>query len=289
MQLTLPAAEVFVPDGLPLDAALARTTHLAVAAHQDDIEIMAYHGVAECFGTSDRWFTGVVVTNGAGSPRAGAYAAYTDEQMLATRRQEQKKAAIVGEYAAVALLDYPSPAVRDAVNPAITTDLVALLQATRPRVVYTHNPADKHDAHVAVALRTVAAIRQLPAEHRPDQVLGCEVWRDLDWMADDDKVALDVSAHENLAVALLGVFDSQIGGGKRYDLAALGRRRAHATYHAPLATDSTPQMSFAMDLMPLVTGACASARELVGRHIERLRQDVEARLDRLGLDTTGGQ
>ena len=30
---------------------------------------MAYHGVAECFGRKDKWFTGVVVTNGAGSPR----------------------------------------------------------------------------------------------------------------------------------------------------------------------------------------------------------------------------
>ena len=45
-----PHADVFVPDGLPPAAALARTTHLAIAAHQDDIEIMAYHGIAECFG-----------------------------------------------------------------------------------------------------------------------------------------------------------------------------------------------------------------------------------------------
>ena len=66
-------ADLFVPDGSPADAALARTTHLCIAAHQDDIEIMAYHGIAECFGRKDRGFTGVVVTNGAGSPRSGIY------------------------------------------------------------------------------------------------------------------------------------------------------------------------------------------------------------------------
>ena len=47
-------------------------------------------------------------------------------------------------------------------------------------------------------------------------------------MVDDQKVGLDVSGHENVQNALLGVFDSQICGGKRYDLSAMGRRRAHA-------------------------------------------------------------
>ena len=39
-------AKVFVPDGTPVSEALARTTHLAVSAHQDDIEIMAYDGIS---------------------------------------------------------------------------------------------------------------------------------------------------------------------------------------------------------------------------------------------------
>jgi hypothetical protein len=90
MTLTLsqPGADVFVPDGVDVASALRRTTHLAVGAHQDDLEIMAAHGVSECFRDDSRWFTGVVVTDGAGSPRAHAYESYTDEQMMATRRLE---------------------------------------------------------------------------------------------------------------------------------------------------------------------------------------------------------
>ncbi len=64
----------------------------------------------------------------------------------------------------------------------------------------------------------------------PQRLVGCEVWRALDWMVDSDKVMMNLSAHENLQFALLGVFDSQIAGGKRYDLASMGRRRANATY-----------------------------------------------------------
>ena len=47
MKLHNQHADVFVPDGSDPDAALARTTHLCVSAHQDDIEIMAYHGIVE--------------------------------------------------------------------------------------------------------------------------------------------------------------------------------------------------------------------------------------------------
>ncbi len=49
MKFKLASAQIFVPDGLPVAEALARTTHLAVSAHQDDIEIMAMDGVLQCF------------------------------------------------------------------------------------------------------------------------------------------------------------------------------------------------------------------------------------------------
>ncbi len=116
MKLQLETAEIYVPDGRPTQEALARTTHLAVSAHQDDIEIMASDGVLRCFRQDDRWFTGVVVTNGAGSPRDDLYRDYTDEAMRKVRAHEQKKAAFVGEYAAQLLLDYPSSAVKSAAD-----------------------------------------------------------------------------------------------------------------------------------------------------------------------------
>ena len=151
MKLQVETAEIFVPDGRPTAEALARTTHMAIAAHQDDLEIMAFDGILRCFQQDDRGFCGIVITDGSGSPRDDLYRDYSDEEMQAVRRKEQKKAAVVGEYTAQVLLDYPSAVVKDWNNPAPTDDLVALLQAAHPQVVYTHNLADKHDTHVAVA------------------------------------------------------------------------------------------------------------------------------------------
>ncbi len=281
MKFKLETAELFVPDGLPAKEALERTTHMAFGAHQDDLEIMAYDGIITCFQQPGKWYTGVVVTNGSGSARDDIYKEYTDDDMRAVRFKEQKKAAVVGEYAAQALLDYPSSAIKDGSNKDPVADLKMLLELARPEVVYTHNLADKHDTHVGVTLKLIEAIRALPEAARPRRLLGCEVWRDLDWMCDEDKIALDASAHENLQAALLGVFDSQICGGKRYDLATMGRRKAHATYFASHSVDETTGMNFAMDLTPLVTDTSKDPGEYALEHIQRFAEEVKARMAKL--------
>jgi LmbE family N-acetylglucosaminyl deacetylase len=278
MKFNLDTAQVFVPDGLPAEEALARTTHLAISAHQDDLEIMALDGILQCFQRKDKWFTGVVVTNGSGSSRAGLYADYTDEDMRRVRVKEQIKAAFVGEYAAQILLDYPSSAVKDRANTSAVEDLAQIIRAARPDVIYTHNLADKHPTHVGVAVKVIAAIRSLAEDECPQHVYGCEVWRDLDWMIDGDKVLFDVSGQEGLQMALVGIFDSQISGGKRYDLATMGRRRANATYFESHATDTTTGMIFGMDLTPLVQDPSKDLVAYVQEHISRFADDVRARI-----------
>lgn len=278
MKLTAPKAEIWVPDGASEADALKRVTHLGIAAHQDDIEIMSMQGILEGFGNPQKWFMCVIVTNGAGSPRDGLYGAYTDEQMQVVRRLEQKKAGFVGEYSAVGFLDHSSSVIKDSKNPGPKSDLKDIIEATRPEVIYTHNLADKHDTHVSVALRTIAAIRELPADHRPKKLYGCEVWRDLDWLVDNDKVVFAVDGHENIQTSLVGVFDSQIAGGKRYDLATMARRRAHATYHQSHSVDAAQLINFGMDLTPLVQNEKMDITQYVEGYIQRFSCDVSGRL-----------
>ncbi len=282
MKLHRETAEIFVPDGTPVEAALARTMYMAVGAHQDDLEIMAFDGILKGFQCDTCWFTGVVVTNGAGSPRADLYGDYTDAEMQVVRRREQKKAAVIGEYGAQVLLDYPSAVLKDSADPGPVEDLCGLFELARPEIVYTHNLADKHDTHVAVTLRVIEALRRLPAGMRPKHLYGCEVWRNLDWMVDADKVTFDVSTHQGLQAALLGVFDSQVCGGKRYDLATMGRRQANATYFASHDTDVATGLIFAMDLTPLIEDPHLSVVAHAQGFIMRLAQDVTMRIQKFG-------
>ena len=248
MNLHNATADVFIPDGASPDAAFGRITHLGIGAHQDDLEFMAFQGIKACFHSDCDWFGGVTCTNGSGSARTGDYAKLSDGEMMQVRREEQHQAAILGRYAAMVQLDYPSKIAKDPADLRLREDLRTILAAGRPRVVYTHNPADKHDTHIAVVVPVIEAIRDLPRDQRPQAVHGCEVWRNLDWMADAEKVIHDVGGHDNLAAALNGLFDSQIAGGKRYDLAVLGRRRANATFFESHGVDQSDALAFAMDL-----------------------------------------
>lgn len=283
MKLQSPSAKVFVPNGKPEAEALQRITHLGIGAHQDDLEFMAFHGILECYHSQDLWFGGVTCTNGGGSARIGPYGNFTDAEMMAVRQEEQNTAATVGHYGVMIQLNVPSSAVKSATDPLVKNDLKAILAATQPKVVYTHNLADKHDTHVGVVVATIQAIRELPANQRPQKVIGSEIWRGLDWMNDAQKVVMDVSQHENLAAAVNGVFDSQIAGGKRYDLATLGRRQANATFFESHATDKATHVIFGMDLTPLVADPSLDIVEFVAGYIKAFENDVRKKLSgRLG-------
>ncbi|HET9915167.1 MAG TPA: PIG-L family deacetylase [Anaerolineales bacterium] len=281
MKFHLDTAEIFVPDGQPVEQALARTTHLCFSAHQDDIEIMAANPILECFQRKDKWFTGVVVTDGRGSPRNGIYEHYSDDEMRLVRFKEQRKSAYVGEFSAQIMLDFPSKMIKDASCQQPLEDILAILRATRPKIVYTHNLADKHDTHVAVALRVIEALRKLDPAERPERCVGCEVWRALDWMVDSDKLTMNLSGHENLQFALLGVFDSQIVGGKRYDLASMGRRRANATYFESHGVDNTTGLSYGMDMTPLMNDASLEPAKFVEEFVQRFVNDINDRIRRI--------
>jgi LmbE family N-acetylglucosaminyl deacetylase len=271
-------ADLYAPEGGDVSTAVKKTTHLGVGAHQDDLEFMALHGILACRDNDEQWFGGVTCTNGAGSARQGPFADVTDEQMQDIRKEEQREAARLGQYAYMAQLDYPSAQIKDtAAAENLVNDLVRLLESSSVEVVYTHNLADKHGTHIAVAAALIKAIRKLPKDKRPKRLIGCEVWRDLDWLPDDQKVVMDLGKDADFAAKLNGLFKSQITG-KRYDLAVEGRRRANATFFDSHSTDEFERVCFGMDLTPLITDDASDPSELARRHIEAFRKSVDAQI-----------
>jgi LmbE family N-acetylglucosaminyl deacetylase len=277
------ASDIYIPDGVCLEEAQARTSHLGIGAHQDDLEFMAFHGIASCYRQPAAWFSGITVTDGRGSAREGAFADVSDEEMAAIRAEEQRKAARIGEYSCLAQLGYRSADIRAGEGQrSLIARLEDWLLRTQPEIVYTHNPADRHRSHVAVCRAVLAALQHLPPSSRPKKVYGCEVWRDLDWLEPEDRVALDVSAYPELAEQLNACFASQIEGGKDYGRAVIGRRRAHASFAQSHQVDGVDQLWFAMDLTSLIEAESAPpsleafVRERIDRFAEAVRRQLTA-------------
>jgi LmbE family N-acetylglucosaminyl deacetylase len=281
MKFNNPAADIYVPDGLDPEQALERTTVLSIAAHQDDCEIMAYHAIASCYGEENEWYAGIVLTDGGGSPRSGAFENYTNEQISVKRSQEQRDAAKVGKYSAMVQLAYSSEDVRKNKCDVIEDELVSILKIVHPDTMFIHNLFDRHETHLGACLRAIGALRKLPKNERPRQVYGMEVWRSLDWLSDEDRKLFDTSALPEVAQGVITAFDSQCTPKKRFDLAALGRRVGNATFQAPRDVDETNSCSIGMDLTPLIVNDSMDIREFALEYVKRFYSDVDGLLRKL--------
>jgi LmbE family N-acetylglucosaminyl deacetylase len=242
---------VFIPGEFDAQKALARTTHLGIGAHPDDLEIMAIHGIGLCHKKRDKWFSGVIVTDGGKSARAGAFKGFSDKQMVDARLDEQQRAAELGDYSVLACLGWKSHEVKGRQNQKLVQDLAKLVLHAQPDVIYTHNIFDAHETHTSVALHVIAAIRSLSPDARPKALYGGEVWRSLDWVPRDHRIDLDISAYQDLMRELVACFPSQLAS-KRYDLATAGRKLANATYAEPRVSDAATAVDLMLDMTPLV-------------------------------------
>lgn len=269
-------SKVFVNKNADFDSATQSTTHLCVAAHEDDVEIMAYGGVLNCYQNPDFRFCGVCVTNGEGSPRCGKYADYSNAQMRAARAKEQLKASQIGDYSVQFLLDYSSAEVCRS-NPFVIEDLCKIILATKPQIIYTHNIADRHPTHVAVALKTIAAIKA--ANFHPQKLYGCEVWRNLDWLC-DCKVQQSTAGNDKLEKQLIEVFKTQIAGGKSYGKASIARRRVNATFAESHGVDRYTACENYIDLTSIVNED-VSVKDFISARLSNFTDSVLSQIDNL--------
>ena len=250
-------ASVYTPDGVDFLSACRRITHLGIGAHQDDLEIMAFHGIVQHFKNPKHWFGGIICKDGG-----------------PTRQREQEKAANIGQYGLLIQLN----------NPNQLNDYLIQLH---PDVLYTHSPFDKHPTHIKIFQHVLETLRRLPRKQQPQEIYGCEVWRDLDWLPDDQKVRLDVSGHDALAKKLIRTFASQTKH-KKYLEATLGRRQANATFFDPYDKDRATQIQVAIDLSPLVRNKKLDIRTFVDRQIEQFKKEL-SETHATGLSRRNGQ
>jgi LmbE family N-acetylglucosaminyl deacetylase len=194
--------------------------------------------------------------------------------MRALRRDEQREAARRGGYAVAVQLDHPSTSVKSGAAPEVVRDLAAVLAATRPGIVYTHNPMDAHVTHLGVCAAAIDAIRALPPAERPARVFGCEGWRGLDWLSDTDKTWLDLGSDDAAWSHLIGAFASQVESGRPYHEGALGRARANGVFREAREIGGRERLWLAVDLTPLTRDDGEDLADFVRERLDRFAREV---------------
>ncbi|MBQ2677257.1 MAG: PIG-L family deacetylase [Clostridia bacterium] len=231
--------KIYQPTNLPTE----KTTVLCIAAHQDDVEMLASFAIGDCYDSDSEFFSGVVMTDGANSPRTGDFADFSPQQMIEAREKEQMKAADIGKYCAAFMCGYTSDEIKQNSENAIN-DIADIIQQTKPHTIVIHNLADKHQTHVATAICSIEAIRR--STYKPENLYLAEVWRSLDWLCDEDKV-VKANSRPDITLQQLCCFESQVAGGKRYDKACLGRQLANATFYQSHSVDNFEYCNYLID------------------------------------------
>ena len=237
---------------------------MAVGAHPDDCEIIGIKGI------NDKGFFAVVTTHGA-----------IDQPLIQMRQNEQACAAKLGHYLGYAMLGYDSNVVKRLYRPLID-DYKKLMLTLRPEVIYTHSLFDKHDTHVGVVYHLIHALLELKDSYMPKRVLGCEVWRDLDWLKDSDKIVLDTSETMVLQEQLLQCFTSQTKM-KRYDKAVIARQIGHAVFQDAYQANAVQGVLIATDLMPLLMQPAMTIESYVNETLNRFNKTVLEKINRYGV------
>lgn len=266
MKLHNPTAEIFVPDGVSLEIALSRITHVGIGAHPDDVELIGLQGIGICREQRTRGFAAIVATDGG-----------------AARRREQEQAARLGDYGLLIQLGYDSAWVRGSGRLNLEEDLVEIARHLRPKTLYTHSLLDRHDTHLAVAVAAIRASQRSGWSQTLERAYGVEVWGSLDWLPENMRIALDVSEFCELSEDLLKVFRSQLEGGKRYDVATRARWVANATFADPYGPDRSRLLTWALDLLPIVRNPSGSiisfVRDLLRAHEQRVVTKLQKMLE----------
>lgn len=294
---------------VPKTANNAPVKFMAIGAHQDDIEIMALDGIFK--GQSkDASFTAVVLADGAGCPKNQKYANLSPIEIMELRIGEQKKASEIGRYNALYLLKKSSKEIKEqglalsftdsgktwltkaesqnaedkkpvtenqsgvAENEIVQQIRQILLKNPKLDTLYIHNLCDKHPTHVSAAKLALFAVLSLPFECRPQRVVGCEVWRSLDWLNDEDKVVFNLD-NPKLAQQLLAVYESQ-NSAKSYDLGAKGRRLANATFGESHSQNDASEIWLGMDLTALILPNAPSVSDFLKDKIRNFEISVLA-------------
>ncbi|MDR2634419.1 MAG: PIG-L family deacetylase [Clostridiales bacterium] len=247
--------------------------YLIAVAHPDDGEILAAGQITDS-ANGRAVLSMIVLTDGAGSARSGAYASYTDEDMKAARAEEQKAAAEEGRFRSLYMLRVPSGELKSGSETAVRA-VAGIIAAQKPEIVITHNPFDRHPTHLAAGKTVLAAIGSLPIEERPKTVWGGEVWRSLDWLPARYRIALPADTSDGAADRVLACHKSQIEGGKRYDAAAKGRRLQNATFCESHSADAASEVAYFVDLSRVSRGEI-SLSEFVEEVLFVFNEEIES-------------
>lgn len=244
--------------------------YLCIAAHQDDIEMIALHGISQCFRNGYRManknFHGATLVK--------------PEKDYERRINEQEVAAVVGRYETIKNFEFDDLLEVRSRHDVVIVAVSRLVLKTRPRFIYTHSPFDIHGAHVGAMFCVVEAIKRAMrnSDWRPEKVYGVELWGSLDWLPEKFKETLILENCKRLSEDLLSSFESQ-NTDRDYTGGFFARTKSNGVFSFLKNGERSTPRTFAIDLMPLCKGM--RIEDFIHVVVEESKNNIIGRITRV--------
>lgn len=191
---------------VPTSAKTGAIVSLCIVDEVTDVERVGAGGIIETLYNPNKSFVGAVIRTPHDISNCGLYNLYNEEDMVDIRLAEQKKAANIGSYNSLYVLNYTDLSNKG----AIIDDLIALIKAYRPEKIYTYSPYEKDREKVQTVLMLIEALSRIDEEYRPQLVVGAAISRELSFLPTEQVLNLGIDSKIDLAYSLLDIYDSVI-------------------------------------------------------------------------------
>lgn len=190
---------------VPTAAKQGTLVALGFAVEAGDLEVIASSHISDVICDGHRSFVGVITRTPHDVEAVGAYSGFDADEMVTVRLHEAQKAANIGSYQALYLLNYGELAEP---SPELVADYRDLLVTYRSDIVFTYSPLDRNREHLVSLKALLQAVNSLEAEQRPAHIYAVNTGGDLGQLLAEELVDLDYDARLPLIESMLSVYVS---------------------------------------------------------------------------------
>lgn len=189
---------------IPTSNKKGKQVAMGFAVEAGELESISCAHISDVLCDGNRSFVGVITRTPHDVLACGQYVGYSEDDMISIRLHEAIKAANIGSYQSLYLLNDGE---LEEVTEELVNDYYDLLITYKPDIVYTYSPFDTSHEHIVSLKALLMALNKLEGYY-PEHIYAVNFDFDGEIFDEDDIVNLDITTRFDVIESMLGVYVS---------------------------------------------------------------------------------
>ncbi len=189
---------------IPTSNKKGRQVAMGFAVEAGELEAISCAQISDILCDGNRSFVGVITRTPHDVKPCGAYEDYSEDDMISIRLHEAIKAANIGSYQALYLLNDGE---LEEVNEELVNDYAELLTTYKPDIIYTYSPLDVSHEHI-VSLKALLEALSRVEGYNPEHIYAVNYDGEGGLLDKEDLVYLDIDSRYDVIESMISIYVS---------------------------------------------------------------------------------